>query len=326
MRKGIMRAELPLLRKGFNHADRGNTLIIFTLFIVALFGFAALAVDVGNVFRQHRYVHNGTDAAALAGVWKFTDPSIPTDPNSQKTYAIAEARDIAAANSVITNEIAAGDTGTITVGQWAWSPGRTSGVFTVNAWPYTAVRVPAARSVPLYFAPVVGLRTMQPRVVSIAALQFCGIPIGVTQDAVSSALSTNGLLILTKDNAGPGNWGTLQFEDESISGYPEVEPAVENGTCSIRFGQVPDKTGEANAIHDGIAARIGAGNIVVILPVVDAFPPGHSGVLNVVDLLLVQLATENNPDGNGDPMKITVSILGQGLPALRNYATRMLVQ
>src|SRR5882724_11265599 len=85
-------------------SERGSTLVLVTLFIFVLFGFAALSIDVANVFREKHKAHDATDAAALAGVAKL-DPSDLTGQSNAN--AIAEADVIANTNGVTDAEIAA---------------------------------------------------------------------------------------------------------------------------------------------------------------------------------------------------------------------------
>jgi Flp pilus assembly protein TadG len=104
---------------------RGATIVILTFFVVALFGFAALSIDVANVLREQRKENVATDAAAIAGLAKLGDPLVST--SQQAADAIAEAQLLANTNGVTDVEIAAGARngypGQIQVGQW------TNGVF-----------------------------------------------------------------------------------------------------------------------------------------------------------------------------------------------------
>src|SRR6266404_776216 len=155
----------------FGLSKRGSALVLVTLFIFVLFGFAALSLDVSNVYREKHRAHMATDAAALAGVAKIGDPFV--DPSQQKSDAVAEAQIIANTNGVTDIEISAsavGNTGTIQVGLWDGN------VFAANATPYNAVRVPAQRKVPLNFGNIggpLGMSQMTPTVDSIATI---GVP------------------------------------------------------------------------------------------------------------------------------------------------------
>ena len=47
--------------------QRGSTLVMIAIFIVALFGLAALAIDVGNVYMHRNRIQDAIDSGALAG-------------------------------------------------------------------------------------------------------------------------------------------------------------------------------------------------------------------------------------------------------------------
>ena len=48
--------------------ERGGTLILVTVFMIALFAFSALSIDVGNVLVQRARIQEASDSAALAAV------------------------------------------------------------------------------------------------------------------------------------------------------------------------------------------------------------------------------------------------------------------
>jgi hypothetical protein len=53
---------------------RGQVLPLFALFVVVLFGFAALAVDVSGAFSARRFYRSAADAASLAGAQDLQQP------------------------------------------------------------------------------------------------------------------------------------------------------------------------------------------------------------------------------------------------------------
>src|SRR5437867_11819790 len=61
-------------RKFANNAERGQILLIAALFMTALLGFTAMAIDVGLIFHDRRGQQNAADAAALAGAASLPDP------------------------------------------------------------------------------------------------------------------------------------------------------------------------------------------------------------------------------------------------------------
>ncbi len=74
-----------------NSWECGQTLLLFVLALGVLFGFVALAIDVGLLYEDRRHLQNTADAAALAGV-----AELPTNP----ALATAKAAEWAANNGV----------------------------------------------------------------------------------------------------------------------------------------------------------------------------------------------------------------------------------
>ncbi len=68
------RRVLSRLGKG---GERGSVVVITAIFLTALLGFSAMAVDVGFLMWQKRELQNVADAAALAGVQE-----LPDDPDA----------------------------------------------------------------------------------------------------------------------------------------------------------------------------------------------------------------------------------------------------
>src|SRR6516225_2783355 len=52
---------------------RGQTLVIVTIAIVAMFGMAGLAADVGSLYYGYQELQSATQAAALAGASALTN-------------------------------------------------------------------------------------------------------------------------------------------------------------------------------------------------------------------------------------------------------------
>ncbi len=123
-------------------SERGQALILAVFAMVALLGFAALAVDVGYWYSQKREVQKAVDSAALAGAMELPDD-----------YVMAEsmARQYLAKNGVSTSK---GDTISITFKctsqyQIACNPG-------TNHWDTIVVKV--ERPAQAWFARVFGIQ------------------------------------------------------------------------------------------------------------------------------------------------------------------------
>lgn len=72
--------------------QQGMTLPMMALFIVVLFAFAALAVDVGVLYTARTSTQHAADAAALAGASTFVFPNGGTQPTAAYDYAVAVAQ------------------------------------------------------------------------------------------------------------------------------------------------------------------------------------------------------------------------------------------
>src|SRR5438874_69707 len=83
--------------------ERGITLPIVAVFIVVLFGMAALAVDLGIVYTARTSAQHAADAAALAGAYTFMHPIAPQPASAQQAaIAIAQQNKIIGQAVVIT--------------------------------------------------------------------------------------------------------------------------------------------------------------------------------------------------------------------------------
>ena len=83
--------------------ERGMTLPIVAVFIVVLFGMAALAVDLGIVYTARTSAQHAADAAALAGAYTFMNPIAPQPASAQQAaIAIAQQNKIIGQAVVVT--------------------------------------------------------------------------------------------------------------------------------------------------------------------------------------------------------------------------------
>ncbi|MDD5367943.1 MAG: pilus assembly protein TadG-related protein [Anaerolineaceae bacterium] len=73
------------MRNSIREDERGQVLILLVVGMVALLGFAALAIDGGMAFSERRNAQNAADAAAVAGAY-----AIAYDPGIGKTLAEIE--------------------------------------------------------------------------------------------------------------------------------------------------------------------------------------------------------------------------------------------
>ena len=291
--------------------ESGVTIVVVTFFVVALFAFAALSLDVGNVLREQRKAQIGTDAAALAAV---TMLGTSTDDATLRAAVNQMANQIAGTNGVTATEIASGNGGGIQLGYWS------NATFYVRASaPYNAVRVPARRTVNLMFGRVVGLGQMRPAVESVAKITLGGmVPFGVGQD-VLSGVATNcanpkdNACQFTINRANSGNWGKLDlggvlnnpnaWEDAFVNGYDG--PVGQNGTLDGEPVVFVDTDPGFAKLKEAWDLRRQT-NPFVVLPVAIQFFNGRKTV-TIIQYASVELLDQN---GNGNGWKGNLRLLG----------------
>jgi Flp pilus assembly protein TadG len=204
--------------------ERGGTLVLVAVFMVALFGFAALSVDVGNVLVQKTRLQEAGDSASMASVVDWADGAT-ADTTAQR------ARNFASLNGVPTNEVK-----TVRVGRWDQTTRTFVAKDPLGATDIPAVEVTNQRVVPMYFARVVGFPSMNPRTVSVAAVAAASgatgvIPFGVCDVSGSIAQSRCSPVTFKVDSGGTGtnvcslgagNFGALDLGGNSgqdFTGY-----------------------------------------------------------------------------------------------------------
>jgi hypothetical protein len=76
-----------MTRSRTTHESRGQVLPLFALFLIALFGMAALAIDVSSAYSTRRLYRSVADAAALAGAQDLNQPGSRTITSSLQQNA-----------------------------------------------------------------------------------------------------------------------------------------------------------------------------------------------------------------------------------------------
>ncbi len=77
-------------RQDASHRRRGTVVVAAAIMMVALLGFAALAVDVGNLYAAKGQLQRAADAAALAGASTFSDNSLRQSGNADDPDELEE--------------------------------------------------------------------------------------------------------------------------------------------------------------------------------------------------------------------------------------------
>ena len=278
---------------GVNNKDHCSQSGMVLIFVVTMLGFllsmVAIALDLGFAWVEQRRMQIATDAAALAAVTRIDDS---LSPSANLALATPEAIDISVANGLTTAELVRG--GATDVGHWDGSS------YVVGGVPVNAIRVRAARSLPVQFARLLGWTHLTPGVESVARQTYpgktnCLIPFGI-KESVVSGLSFGSILNI--GSRSPGNWGKIDI-DGNMSSLPLFVDAMINGLCSreVSVGeQFNPGTGFAG-IKQGFDARIPI-NPVVKIPIVDNFPSGSSAKIAIRGFAVVRLLTHGRSGAN----------------------------
>jgi hypothetical protein len=242
---------------------QGGTLVLVAVFMTALMAFASLSIDLGNVLTQRRYIHEATDAAAIAAV-----------PDWARGFG---AQTVVQVGTVFgqTNGLAATEILSITPGSWNASSSvftPANPVFGTNSVP--AVRVVAQRNVNTPFLRVLTLgaqTTMSPKVESIAVVARATSVSRAAPWAVCDTFTPvrcmqftlqfkNGGETNACSSSGPlqGNFGALDLSKGGNTGREFRDVIAEGYNGVLRVGQtVQTKTGvSAGQVRDGLNTRI----------------------------------------------------------------------
>jgi Flp pilus assembly protein TadG len=181
--------------------QNGVTAVVLAIALVALLGFAALAVDIGYLYSARNELQNAADAAALAATRQlgriYAESSLTSRDFSSAANASHLSSIYSTATTVAGKNIVAGSSVSISAGDIAigqWNPEtRTLSATLVEP---DAVQVTARRdaasgqAVALFFARVLGIQTADVSAIATAALSGLSqinegeltIPVGISEE------------------------------------------------------------------------------------------------------------------------------------------------
>ncbi len=204
---------------------------LLALLIPVLMGAIALGVDVSIFYFNWGRLQNAADAAALAGAGYLP---------GNTAQAVATARTYAGLNGVANSEI-------------------TSVIVAPNS---QSITVSLKRTVPYYFARVIGLSSSPVAVAATASVVNVGGANGISPIGIQyNTPYTKGQAFTIYEGVAPGNWGALAlggsgaktFTDNLASGY-QTNVNVDD------WLNVQTKTGVMDGpVKSGINARISSG-------------------------------------------------------------------
>lgn len=199
--------------------DSGSIAVVAALALTMLFGFAALALDIGHLLSMENELKRTADAGALAGaraLWPATLPVIAaTTPNCANAQTTAL--------SVATNSYNKVDGAglpsvqvTVQTGRWNFP----SSTFTPGSGSNTnAVQVITRATGSMFFAEVFGISSQTLSATSIAVMDFAqssgdtDIPIAINQANVIAGQT------LSIDFADNGGWFSIAPDSASASTF-----------------------------------------------------------------------------------------------------------
>lgn len=82
-------------------SERGQTIILVAVSMVALLGMAALAIDVVTLYVARSEMQRAADAAALAGAKAFVDSGVTSDPTNPNRQLLAQSMIPSLVNAVL---------------------------------------------------------------------------------------------------------------------------------------------------------------------------------------------------------------------------------
>ncbi len=158
--------------------ERGQALPIVAMWMFFLLGIAALTIDLGNAYASYRQLQAATDAAALAGAYVLPFSSGPVAISTATTYSTAAVGDrnyyISLSNSGTSLPPASMVSGYPQLKCLSTLTGQ--GISCIDAASANAIVVKEQATVPLYFASLFGITSMNISATSTAAMR--GAPNG----------------------------------------------------------------------------------------------------------------------------------------------------
>ena len=264
--------------------ERGAVAIIVAICAVMIFGFAAYAIDSGQLWTARRHLVTAADGAALA---------------SAKDYAMGKPGCSTAAPDYVTSNYS-----TATLDSCAAAPGATSGLVTVDAGgtvDYTFARIFGATSKTLHAITTAkwglpsGAINLRPFGLCIDAnpqlTQWLNYPTGPTGDSGTIRITYGKAQPTACGASVPGNWGVQDFDGGANSnndtrtwthdGYPGVVSIGDN---------VPGDTGAFSNSLDSDLSYLQSTGQAFALPVFDtATGNGSNAQFHIIAFVYVKL-------------------------------------
>jgi Putative Flp pilus-assembly TadE/G-like len=243
--------------------ESGQAFVLTLLLLTALLGMAALVIDLGSWFRQHRELQATADASALAGAQEL--PGSTGNANAFATqYAHNNTQGLTGLDITFSTKFEANDTIHVHVQKPA--PGFFSQVFGINSVEEGAkavARVGGMQSAK-YVAPIVVRNTHE--MLTGAGCGQTGVPClgpgNQTTIPVSDTGAPGAFSMLNLAGGASGTSGADELADWIVNGYPDELPIG-------GYYSAPGVKFNANQIQDGLGVRMNSPTPVMLFPVYD---------------------------------------------------------
>jgi Flp pilus assembly protein TadG len=268
-------------------SERGQSLVLITVFMMSLLGMAAMAIDAGSWYQDRRHLQDDADAAALAGA-----AYIPSGTASASATTNFNKNKLSGETATVT--LPAADTVTVTASYPAASYfaklfGITSATITATA----TAKIQAAGTVAHHISPYAVLRSIYNN--GSGTQMFTCSGSGVTSncgtvDLPTAANATGGSC------SGAVYTGTSANVSSALSDTIDIGPLVLGGCLSPKPGASQGSATAADSLSGSFAQDMtslgnGAYEVVhqswddaqglpprlIYVPIVDAFSQGTTG-------------------------------------------------
>ncbi len=284
---------------------RGSVLVLVALALVALLGFAALAIDIAHAYVTRNELQNAADAAALAGAGALSGKLIVNPSASDWTAADAAARTAAArvAGANAANGVTISDL-QVQTGYWNVT-GTPGGMQAASIKPGTydkpavevSISMDAAHNggaMPLFLGPIIGISSISIGVSAVAVISAPGyaesgalFPLVLSQCLLQDANYWNATTGMPVNDPATGQpyelkIGSAYHYDGCLSGQwtsfltdandvPTVNGLMKNGNPDpLSIGSdIWIEPGTKNSIYNTVGSNIALPALVVLPLVVD---------------------------------------------------------
>jgi Flp pilus assembly protein TadG len=307
----------PMRASSPDRTHRGQTLVLITIFMTALLGMAAMAVDVGSWYQDRRHLQNDADAAALAGA-----ANIPL--GTATSTATASFNKNKLTNETVVVTMPAADT--VTVKTTYVAPtffaklfGKSSATINATATAKIAANAVAQHHVSPYVVTVASYNNgLGTTLFNCDANGNCG-----TVDLPTAANNTGGSC------SGPVYSGISQNVQAALGDTNDIGQMVVGGCLSPKPGATQNSAtvattlpgsfnqdlqsvnnGQYQVVHQSWDDAQGLPPRLIYAPIVDTFSQGTSGPWYITGFAWFYMT---GTTGNGSSLQITgqyVSIAG----------------